>query len=39
LQKSIPREILSSLNQGEKKLYPFYEDLDVQFQKLRRQLE
>jgi hypothetical protein len=39
LQNPIPPEVLSSLNHSEKALYPFYEDLETQFRKLRKQVK
>jgi hypothetical protein len=39
LQKPMPPEVVLSLNQSEKNLYPFYEDLETQFRRLRKQLE
>lgn len=39
LQKSMPPEVVLALDHDEKKLYPFYEDLESQFRKLRKELE
>lgn len=39
LQNPIPPEVLASLNHTERNLYPFYEDLETQFRRLRKELE
>jgi hypothetical protein len=35
----MPPEVMLSLKHKEEDLYPFYEDLDAQFRKLRKELE
>jgi hypothetical protein len=39
LLKPMPPEVVLALNQKEENLYPFYEDLETQFRKLREELE
>jgi hypothetical protein len=39
LAKEMPPEVVVTLNQDEKNLYPFYNDLETQFRRLRAQLE
>jgi hypothetical protein len=39
LQKSLPGKVIARLNHEERKLYPFYEDLEAQAQRLREQLK
>ena len=38
-QTPMPPEVISTLDHSEKKLYPFYEDLETQFRNLRAQLD
>jgi len=38
LLQAMPPEVVVALNQDEKQLYPFYDDLETQFKKLRKQL-
>ncbi len=39
LQKTLPTEVVFRINHEEKKLYPFYEDLDRQATRLREELK
>lgn len=39
LQNPMPPEVVLCLKQDEKKLYPFYADLETQFRMLRKKLE
>jgi hypothetical protein len=39
LQQEMPPEVVIALNQAENKLYPFYNELEAQFRRLRAQLE
>jgi hypothetical protein len=38
MDKSLPRTALAAVNHGENRLYPFYNELEKQFESLRRKL-